>query len=90
MTEAAKILPTLEKEDLRILMAIEIGMKRSEYVKLNDIKFYARYPMEPIRSYGKLFPEERFDSPYTMCLLGTQIDNPAQTGCGRFAVQIDL
>jgi len=46
MAEAAKILPILEKEDLRILMAIEIGMKRSEYVTVNNIKFYSRYPME--------------------------------------------
>ena len=46
MAEAAKILPKLEKEDIRILMAIEIGMKRSEYVKINDIRFYARYPIE--------------------------------------------
>ena len=46
MAKAAKILPILEKEDLRILMAIEIGMKRSEYVTVNNIKFYSRYPME--------------------------------------------
>lgn len=46
MAEAAKLLTELEKEDLRILMAIELGMKRSEYVTINNIKFYARYPME--------------------------------------------
>ncbi|MFX1590931.1 MAG: RIO1 family regulatory kinase/ATPase, partial [Promethearchaeota archaeon] len=46
MAEAAKLLPNLEKEDLRILMAIELGMKRSEYVKISDIRFYARYPIE--------------------------------------------
>jgi len=46
MAEAAKILPNMEKEDLRILMAIEIGMKRSEYVTVNNIRFYSRYPME--------------------------------------------
>jgi RIO kinase 2 len=44
--EAALILPQLEKEDLRILMAIEIGMKKSEYVTKNNVKFYSRYPME--------------------------------------------
>ena len=44
--EAAKLLLDLEKEDLRILMAIEIGMKRSEYVTVNNIKFYSRYKME--------------------------------------------
>jgi RIO kinase 2 len=43
---AAKLLTKLDKEDLRILMAIEIGMKRSEYVTVNNIKFYSRYPME--------------------------------------------
>jgi len=46
MTEAANILPNMEKEDLRILMAIEIGMKRSEYVTVNNIRFYSRYPIE--------------------------------------------
>jgi len=46
MSKAAKILPDLEKEDLRILMAIEIGMKRSEFVTINNIKFYSRYLME--------------------------------------------
>lgn len=44
--EAANILTTLEKEDFRILTAIEIGMKRSEYVTLSNIKFYSRYKME--------------------------------------------
>jgi len=44
--EAAKLLKKLDKEDLRILMAIEIGMKRSEYVTVNNIKFYSRYPIE--------------------------------------------
>lgn len=44
--EAAKLLTTLEKEDLRILMAIELGMKRSEFVTVRNIRFYARYPME--------------------------------------------
>jgi len=44
--EAANLLTSLEKEDLRILAAIEIGMKRSEYVTLSNIKFYSRYKME--------------------------------------------
>ncbi len=44
--EAAKILTQLEKEDFRILSAIELGMKRSKYVKINDIRFYSRYPIE--------------------------------------------
>jgi len=43
---AAKLLTKLDKEDLRILMAIEIGMKRSEYVTVSNIRFYSRYPME--------------------------------------------
>ncbi|MFX0022375.1 MAG: RIO1 family regulatory kinase/ATPase [Candidatus Hermodarchaeota archaeon] len=42
----ANLLTKLEKEDLRILMAIEIGMKRSEFVTLNNIKFYSRYKIE--------------------------------------------
>ncbi|MBY8983659.1 MAG: serine/threonine protein kinase [Candidatus Lokiarchaeota archaeon] len=44
--EIANLLPTMEKEDLRILMAIERGMRRSEYVTVKNIKFYARYKME--------------------------------------------
>ena len=36
----------MEKEDLRILMAIERGMRRSEYVTIKNIKFYSRYKME--------------------------------------------
>ncbi len=44
--EIANLLPTLEKEDFRILMAIEIGMKRSKYVTIKNIKFYSRYKME--------------------------------------------
>jgi len=44
--QVAKLLTKLEKEDLRILMAIEIGMKRSEYVTVSNIKFYSRYKME--------------------------------------------
>ncbi len=46
MSKAAKILPDMEKEDLRVLMAVEIGMRRSEFVTINNIKFYSRYPME--------------------------------------------
>ncbi|TFF90467.1 MAG: serine/threonine protein kinase [Promethearchaeota archaeon] len=46
MAKAAKHLLDIDKEDLRILMAIEIGMKRSEYVTVSNIKFYARYPIE--------------------------------------------
>jgi len=44
--EAAKLLTQLEKEDFRILTAIELGLKRSKYVKVNDIRFYSRYPIE--------------------------------------------
>ncbi|MBD3340086.1 MAG: serine/threonine protein kinase [Candidatus Lokiarchaeota archaeon] len=44
--EAAKLLTKLEKEDLRILMAVEQGMKRSEYVTISNIRFYSRYKIE--------------------------------------------
>lgn len=46
--EVANLLTSLEKEDLRILMAIEIGMKRSEYVTVSNIKFYSRYKIEEV------------------------------------------
>jgi RIO kinase 2 len=44
--EVANLITSLEKEDFRILMAIEIGMKRSEYVTITNIRFYARYKIE--------------------------------------------
>jgi len=44
--EAAKLLTKLSKKDLRILMAIELGMKKAEYVKVSTIRFYARYPLD--------------------------------------------
>lgn len=48
MAEAAKLLEKnkLDKEDIRTLVGIEIGMKRSKYVTINNIKFYSRNPME--------------------------------------------
>ena len=46
--EVANLLPNLEKEDFRVLMAIEIGMKRSKYVTINNLKFYSRYKMEEV------------------------------------------
>ncbi|MFW9865384.1 MAG: RIO1 family regulatory kinase/ATPase [Candidatus Thorarchaeota archaeon] len=44
--EVANLLKSIEKEDYRILMAIEIGMRRSEYVTINNIRFYSRYKLE--------------------------------------------
>ncbi|MHA2037329.1 MAG: RIO1 family regulatory kinase/ATPase domain-containing protein [Promethearchaeota archaeon] len=44
--EIANLLPTLEKEDFRILMAIEVGMRRSKFVTVKNIKFYSRYKIE--------------------------------------------
>jgi RIO kinase 2 len=44
--EAANLLTSFEKEDFRILMAIEIGMRRSEFVTVSNIKFYSRYKIE--------------------------------------------
>jgi RIO kinase 2 len=80
MAEAAKILPKLEKEDLRILMAIEIGMKRSEYVKLRDIKFYSRYPMEEtlfrlkrVHKEDLIIRDTSFDIGYTLNSIGYDI-----------------
>ena len=44
--EAARLLTKLDKEDLRILMGIERGMRHSSYVTVSNIKFYSRYPIE--------------------------------------------
>jgi RIO kinase 2 len=44
--EVANLLKSIEKEDFRILTAIEIGMRRSEYVTISNIKFYSRYKIE--------------------------------------------
>lgn len=47
--EAAKIIKSMEKEDFRILRAIERGMRRSDTVKINDIGFYSGLKMEEVR-----------------------------------------
>ncbi|MHA2008905.1 MAG: RIO1 family regulatory kinase/ATPase domain-containing protein [Promethearchaeota archaeon] len=44
--EVANLITSLEKEDFRILSAIEIGMRRSEYVTVKNVKFYSRYKIE--------------------------------------------
>ncbi|MBD3197721.1 MAG: serine/threonine protein kinase [Candidatus Lokiarchaeota archaeon] len=44
--EAARLLKNLDKEDIRILMAIEQGMKKSEFTPIKNIRFFSRYPIE--------------------------------------------
>ncbi|MCP4762736.1 MAG: serine/threonine protein kinase [archaeon] len=44
--KAAQQLQELTKEDIRILMAVEIGMKKFKMVPVNHVKFYARYNKE--------------------------------------------
>jgi RIO kinase 2 len=44
--KVAELLPELDKEDFKVLKAIEFGMKKSKYVKISDIRFYSRYKME--------------------------------------------
>ncbi len=46
--EAAKIIKSIEKEDYRVLRAIERGMRRSDTVKIKDICFYSGLKMEEV------------------------------------------
>lgn len=46
--EAAKIIKSMEKEDYRILRAIERGMRRAATVKLSDICFFSKLKMEEV------------------------------------------
>jgi RIO kinase 2 len=44
--KAAESLQKLEYEDIRILTAVEIGMKKHEYVPIEHVKFYSRMKQE--------------------------------------------
>ncbi len=46
---AISIYPKLEKEDIRMLAAIELGMRRAESVPLEQIRFFARMPIEKVQ-----------------------------------------
>ena len=75
--EAAKLLTKLKKEDLRILMAIEIGMKRSLYVPIKDIRFYSRYPLEEtlyrldiVHKFDVIIRDSKHEVGYTLNSIG--------------------
>lgn len=44
--KAAQTLMKMDEEDLRILMAVELGMRKFKMVPVNQVAFYARYNME--------------------------------------------
>jgi len=44
--KAAKKLMEIDKEDIRILAAVELGMKKHEMVPIKHISFYARFDLE--------------------------------------------
>jgi len=44
--KAAESLQKLEYEDIRILTAVEVGMKKHEYVPIEHVKFYSRMKQE--------------------------------------------
>lgn len=44
--KAAKTLMKMDEEDIRILMAVELGMRKFKMVPVNHVAFYARYNME--------------------------------------------
>ncbi len=48
---AVTIYPKLEKEDIRMLAAIELGMRRAESVPVEQIRFFARMPVEKVQWY---------------------------------------
>lgn len=46
--EVAKIIKSMEKEDFRVLRAIERGMRRAATVKMSDICFFSKLKMEEV------------------------------------------
>lgn len=44
--------------------------------------------LEPLRTYGKLFPVEHFDTPFRIILVSTQIDEPPASGSARWEVTV--
>jgi len=46
---AITIYPKLEKEDIRMLVAIELGMRRAESVPLEQIRFFSRMSLEKVQ-----------------------------------------
>ncbi len=46
---AVTIYPKLEKDDIRMLAAIELGMRRAESVPVEQIRFFARMPVEKVQ-----------------------------------------
>jgi hypothetical protein len=47
----------------------------------------ARFPLWPLRSYGPLFEDERFESFFTMAQVETVIENPGRTGSGEWTLR---
>jgi len=47
------------------------------------------WPLEPVRTYGQLFPEEKFESFFRMALVETVIEKPAREGSGEWRLRVE-
>ena len=47
------------------------------------------WPLEPVRTYGKLFPEESFDSFFRMASVETVISDPGREGSGLWTLVVE-
>lgn len=47
------------------------------------------WPLDPVRTYGSLFPNERFSSFFRMALVETVIDDPGAEGSGHWTLRVE-
>jgi hypothetical protein len=47
------------------------------------------WPLEPVRTYGTLFDDERFESYFRIALVETVIAEPAREGSGQWRLRVE-
>jgi len=52
-------------------------------------KARAVWPLEPVRTYGKLFDEEKFESFFRIAQVETVIEKPAREGSGEWRLRVE-
>ena len=48
-----------------------------------------KYPLWPVRTYGKLFDEERFESFFAIALVETVLTDPPPEGAGQWRLRVE-